>query len=110
MAVGPDEKQGLLGFRSGLVIELSVDGLSCWSIRDGLSGVLELSGYAQNWCDRATSADPFLLYPSEAADLTLLGVLDGVTRHGLLPVLECFLRFSLGLVCVGHLPCLYDEK
>jgi len=46
LAVGPDEKQGLLGFRSGLVIEMSVDSLSWWSIRDGLSGVLELSDYA----------------------------------------------------------------
>ena len=93
--MGPDEKQGLLGFRSGLVIEMSVYSLSWWSIRDGLSGVPELSGYAENWCDRATSALPFLRYPSGPADLALTGKLDGVTRPRLLAVLDCLFRFSL---------------
>ena len=41
LAVGPDEKQGLLGFRSGLVIQMSVHVLIWRSIRDGPASVLE---------------------------------------------------------------------
>ena len=42
LAVGPEEKQGLLGFRSGLVIKLSVHVLGWRSIRDEPASVLEL--------------------------------------------------------------------
>ena len=109
--MGPDEKQGLLGFRSGLVIEMSVDGLSWWSIRDGLSGVPELSDDSQRWTDRATSAHPSLLYPSGPADLALIVKLDGMARPRLFAVLEWFLCFSL-VRCSSclrwSLPWLYD--